>query len=82
MGGKLSAEGWHGPLTGAWHGSCLWKVSSGNKQKKELNGSFCESCLVGPCAWIIVALTQGTESALPLSMTFRVLFLTAVQSES
>lgn len=67
---KLPTEGWHGPLTGAWHSSRLRKVSSGNKQKKELNGSFCESRLVGPRAWIIVALTQGTGSALPLSVTF------------
>lgn len=40
------------------------------------------SCLVGPCTWITGVLTQGTENALPLRVTFRILFLTAVQSES
>lgn len=30
-------QGWHGILMGAWHCSCLWKVSSGNKQKKEFS---------------------------------------------
>lgn len=40
------------------------------------------SRLVAPCSWIIVAFTQGTGSALPLSVTFRNLFLKAVRSES
>lgn len=30
-------QGWHHILMGAWHCSCLWNVSSGNKQKKEFN---------------------------------------------
>lgn len=39
------------------------------------------SCLVGPCARITVAITQGTGDAGPPRVTFRILFLKAVQSK-
>lgn len=68
-------QGWHGILMGAWHCSCLWKVSSGNKQKKEFNRQLCQLSLQDLVYGIIVALTQWKGSSVFLSMTFRSFFL-------
>ena len=37
MGEGWLQQGWHGIQMGAWPCSCLWKVSSGSKQKKEFS---------------------------------------------
>lgn len=61
----------------AAYGTSLLEVN-----RRKSSTARCTSCLVGPCAWIGVALTQGAAKAVLLSVTFRILFLKAVQSES